>query len=64
MDIQTLSVSERIRLAEELWDSILEDQTSIDVTDAQKSVLEQRLADYKSSPSTGSTWEEVDDRLK
>lgn len=64
MRIQELSLSERILLAEELWDSIIEDQASIEVTDAQKTVLEQRLKSYKSSPSEGTTWEEVNDRLK
>ncbi|MBT8438587.1 MAG: addiction module protein [Gammaproteobacteria bacterium] len=64
MNIQELSVSDRIRMAEELWDSVLEDQASIEVTDAQKKALEQRLKIYKSSPSEGSTWEEVNDRLK
>jgi len=64
MNIQELSVSDRIRMAEELWDSILEDQASIEVTDAQKKVLEQRIKSYSSTPSEGSTWEEVNDRLK
>jgi len=64
MNIQELSVSDRIRMAEELWDSVLEDQASIEVTDAQKKVLEQRIKSYSSTPSEGSTWEEVNDRLK
>jgi len=64
MNIQELSVSDRIRMAEELWDSILDDQASIEVTDAQKQILEQRIKSYSSSPSEGSTWEEVNDRLK
>lgn len=64
MKIQELSLSERILLAEELWDSVIEDQASIEVTDAQKKVLDQRLKSYKSSPSEGTTWEEVNDRLK
>lgn len=64
MKIQELSLSERILLAEELWDSVIEDQASIEVTDAQKKVLDQRLKSYKSSPSEGTIWEEVNDRLK
>jgi len=64
MNIQELSVSDRIRMAEELWDSVLEDQASIEVTDAQKKVLEQRIKSYSSTPSEGLTWEEVNDRLK
>jgi putative addiction module component (TIGR02574 family) len=59
IDIQDLSQSERILLAEQLWDSIAEDQDSLEVTEAQMELLQQRLAAYKASPEEGSTWEEV-----
>ena len=59
IDIQDLSQSERILLAEQLWDSIAEDQDSLEVTEAQVELLQQRLAAYKASPEEGSTWEEV-----
>jgi putative addiction module component (TIGR02574 family) len=63
-NIQNLSQSERILLAEELWDSITEDQDSLEVTAAQKKVLEARLAAYYSSPNEGSSWEEVKNEMK
>lgn len=63
-DIQELSQSERILLAEELWDSIAENQNSIEVTDSQKKILEERLAAYKASPNKGSSWEEVKNEMK
>jgi len=59
INIQELSQSERILLAEELWDSITENQDSLKVTAAQKKILEERLAAYKASPNEGSSWEEV-----
>jgi putative addiction module component (TIGR02574 family) len=59
INIQELSQSERILLAEELWDSITENQDSLEVTAAQKKILEERLAAYKASPNEGSSWEEV-----
>ena len=59
INIQELSQSERILLAEELWDSITENQASLEVTAAQKKILEERLAAYKASPNEGSSWEEV-----
>jgi putative addiction module component (TIGR02574 family) len=59
INIQELSQSERILLAEELWDSITENQDSIEVTASQKKILEERLAAHKASPNEGSSWEEV-----
>lgn len=59
IDIQELSQSERILLAEQLWDSVIEDQDSLEVTDSQMKVLKQRLAAYKASPNEGTSWEDV-----
>ena len=64
IDIHDLSHSERILLAEQLWDSIVEDQDSLEVTDAQMELLQQRLAAYKASPDESSTWEEVKKEMK
>jgi len=64
IDIHHLSQSERILLAEQLWDSIVEDQDSLEVTDAQMELLQRRLAAYKASPDEGSTWEEVKNEMK
>ena len=59
IDIQELSQSERILLAEQLWDSITDDQDTLEVTDAQMKILQQRLAAYKASPKEGTSWEQV-----
>ena len=59
INIQELSQSERILLAEELWDSITENHDSLDVTSPQRKILEERLAAYRASPNEGSSWEEV-----
>ena len=64
IDIHDLSQSERILLAEQLWDSIVEDQDSLEVTDAQMELLQQRLAAYRASPNEGSSWEEVKKEMK
>jgi len=59
IDIQELSQSERILLAEQLWDSITDDQDTLEVTDAQMKILQQRLAAYQASPNEGTSWEQV-----
>ena len=43
MDIQSLSVSERILLAQELWESVAEKASEIPVSANQAAALEQRL---------------------
>ena len=64
IDIHDLSQSERILLAEQLWDSIVDDQDSLEVTDAQMELLQQRLAAYRASPDEGTSWEEVKKEMK
>ena len=60
----TLSVAERIQLAEDLWDSVAADPEQLPpLTEAQRSELERRLAEHASSPSAASTWSEVRPRL-
>ena len=62
-DISELSIAERIQLAEDLWDSILEQQEELPLSQAQQQELDQRLENYKKNPTNGSSWEEVKKRL-
>ena len=62
-DISELSIAERIQLAEDLWDSILEQQEELPLSPAQQQELERRLENYKKNPTNGSSWEEVKKRL-
>jgi putative addiction module component (TIGR02574 family) len=64
VDISELSIAERIQLAEDLWDSILEQQVELPLTDTQQQELDRRLEKkYQQAPTAGSTWEEVKQRL-
>jgi len=63
VEISQLSVAERIQLAEDLWDSILDNQEELLLTEAQEQELDRRLEGYQQDPSAGSTWEEVKQRL-
>ena len=47
MEIQKLTVSERIMLAEALWDSLVEEGADIDLTDEQRKELDLRLSAYE-----------------
>jgi putative addiction module component (TIGR02574 family) len=63
VDMSELSVAERIQLAEDLWDSILNEQDELPLTDAQKQELDHRLENYQQDPNAGSSWEAFKERL-
>ncbi|MEH1897921.1 MAG: addiction module protein [Nostoc sp.] len=63
-DISELSIAERIQLAEDLWDSILEKQEELPLSSTQQQELDRRLENYKKNPTSGSSWEEVKKRLR
>ncbi|MGV0108437.1 addiction module protein [Nostoc sp. DSM 114167] len=63
VDISELSVSERIQLAEDLWDSILTTPDEIPLNDEQKQELDRRLEMHSQNPNRGSTWQSVKQRL-
>jgi putative addiction module component (TIGR02574 family) len=58
-DILNLSISERIQLVEDIWDSIVELPEAVTLTDDQKRELDNRLDAYHRDPNKGSPWEEV-----
>ena len=58
-EITTLSVDERIRLLEAIWDSITSEPGQPELTKTQQDELERRLAAHKASPDDVVPWEEV-----
>ena len=63
MKIQELSISERIVLAEKLWDSIADTDTSIELSSKQKFELDRRLQAFLDDQDVGSSWSDVKDRI-
>ena len=63
-EILKLSISERIQLAEDIWDSISTTTQEIDLTEEQKTELDNRLETFQQNPQSGSTWEQVKKRLQ
>jgi putative addiction module component (TIGR02574 family) len=63
MDIQDLSVSERILLAQELWDSVAEQANEMPVSPQQTAILEQRLNALASDGNQGEAWQAVKSRI-
>ena len=63
-DILELPIAERLRLIEEIWDSVVEHPEAVPLTDQQRQELQRRLAEYRKDPSTGSPWHEVKARIR
>jgi putative addiction module component (TIGR02574 family) len=63
-DILDLSVSERIQLAQDIWDSVAEVPESLALADDEKAEIDRRLNAYHKDPNAGSPWSVVRDRIK
>lgn len=59
-----LSLSEKLQLLEDLWDSIVQAPEQIPVLDWQKEELAKRKAAYLQNPDSGSSWEAVKERIR
>ncbi len=58
-DILSRSMAEKILAVETIWDSIAEESDKIPVSEAQLTLIKERLEEYKRNPSSVKTWEEV-----
>ena len=59
LNIDSLSPKERLRLIEELCESLSESPEALTLTDAQREELDRRLNDLERSGPQGIPWEEV-----
>jgi putative addiction module component (TIGR02574 family) len=63
-DVLSLSVSERIQLVEDIWDTIAEVPDKIELSAEQKVQLDTRLDAYHRHPEEGSPWGMVRERIR
>lgn len=63
-EIKSLSIEERIRFVQAIWDSIAAEQTYPDITAAPKQELDRRINDYETNPDNVMTWEEIKASIK
>ena len=60
IEYMKLSLSERIQLVEDIWDSIAaEAPDTVGLSQVQKVELHRRLAAHRADPSTAISWEQV-----
>jgi putative addiction module component (TIGR02574 family) len=63
-DLLRLTVLERMKLIEELWDSISAETGALPLTDQQRQEVDRRLEEHERDPSTAIPWEEARKRLR
>lgn len=62
--ISVLSTEERLRLLEELWESLSATPEAIPLTNPQREVLDQRLDELDQDGPAGIPWEDVLSRFR
>jgi putative addiction module component (TIGR02574 family) len=58
-DVLELSVEERLALVEDIWNSIAESPTVVELTDEDKHFIDERLGACRKNPSESSPWKEA-----
>jgi putative addiction module component (TIGR02574 family) len=63
-DIASMTVAERLELAELIWESMSDRPDQIPLPDWHKSIIEDRLAAYEKDPSAVMTWEQIESGIR
>ena len=63
-DILELSVQERIRLVELIWDSVAAVPDAVEISPQLKEELQARLLDFEENSDSGYSWDQVKARIK
>ncbi len=64
IDIANLSIEERLRLLDELWESLSRTAGAIPLTSAQRAELDRRLDELEREGPVGIPWEDVLRRIR
>jgi putative addiction module component (TIGR02574 family) len=52
-----------MELAADLWDSVVDQQSAVELSDAQRTELVRRLRKAERDPTAGVSWEDLDSEL-
>ena len=64
MKIEELTVEERLKLVEDIWDSIAAEQGTLPLTKEQRKLLDQRLDSYRLDGDPGTEGFEAIKRIR
>jgi putative addiction module component (TIGR02574 family) len=60
LGIDQLSIAERLRLVQEIWDSIAAEVEQLPLTESQRQEVDRRLAAHRANPQAAIPWEQVE----
>lgn len=63
-EVIALSVEDRIRIVQAIWDSIAAEQVYPILTEPQQREIDRRIADSETNPDDLLTWEEIKASIK
>ncbi len=64
MKIDELAIDERLKLVEDIWDSIAAEQDALPLTSAQRAELDRRLERYRIDGDRGTPAERAVERIR
>jgi len=64
LGIDQLNFEDRLALVEEIWDSIASEPANLPISETQKQLIDQRIADLNANPRNVLTWEEIKQHIK
>ena len=62
-DLLKLDLATRLRIVEQLWDSIVDSEHDLPLSPEDRDELDRRLAAYERDPGAGAPWSEVEARV-
>ena len=62
--IRQMSVPDRVRLAQDIWDSLQPSAEELPVTEAQRRIVNERLEQHDADSSTAISWDELQKRVE
>lgn len=62
--IKRLSVPERVRLVQDIWDTLQPTAEDLPLTEEQREIVDSRLEEHRRDPGSAVPWEEVKARLE
>ena len=62
--IKQLSVAERVRLVQDIWETLQPTAEELPLTEEQRQLIERRLEEHRSDPDSAIPWEQVKARIE
>jgi putative addiction module component (TIGR02574 family) len=62
--IKQLSVAERVRLVQDIWETLQPTAEELPLTEEQRQLIDRRLEEHRRDPGTAIPWEQVKARIE